>query len=260
MYVLRACAPLWVVRCCPSIPVWPDKNKEHPNWATDFADFCDPNVCLCDVIERMAVGREFPHFGIPYIPGTPKPQCSTDFYTIPNYKNYNKSSLLNSTKNVTLADCCSMCTSLNTEAETVCGSYTFEPELDHSENKRHRSSSGMATLANGSRKVGSGGANDFDGFDSFDSSSEGGNGYAAIPTGPGTCNVHGVTPISDFGPVLFGVSGYFRGMGTSAFVEQASGELSEVMNGTWCVRAWRACVRVACVRACAVHRVAFSLT
>ena len=113
--------------CCVRIQ---DKNPKHPEWATQFAEFCNSTTdCECETIEREAVGREFPHFGASYPSGTPSPQCTNNFYVLEGYGNYNRHSFYNVTDNVTLAECCDLCTGSNTEDETVCGSYVFKPNL-----------------------------------------------------------------------------------------------------------------------------------
>ena len=164
-----------------------DTNSRHPDWKETFKDLCDPKKCTCDVIEREAVGREYPRFGATSPPGTPN-VCSNNYYTIENFANYNSRSVVTKLQNVTLADCCTSCSNMNTIDKTVCGSYTFVPAVDDSE---------------------------------------------GIPTGPGTCTIHGPTSFSDFGPRAGVVTGYFSGLGLVAFVQKAAGDLSDLMNGTW---------------------------
>lgn len=175
-----------------------DNDPRNPQWATQFADFCDKSKCECDVIETHAVGREFPRFGATSPPGTPK-TCSGNYYTLESYGNYNKNTVYNKTANVTLADCCDMCTGVNSVDDIVCGSYTFLPTLADPVNN-------AAT-----ERVNEG----------------------AIPTGPGTCVIHGKTSFNDLGPMPSAVTGYFTGLGVKAFVQFASGQVSEIMNGTW---------------------------
>ena len=33
-------------------------DTENPQWKQEFADFCDPNVCSCDAVEKESVGHE----------------------------------------------------------------------------------------------------------------------------------------------------------------------------------------------------------
>lgn len=111
----------------PSGGCW-DKDPKHPEWKTEFADVCDPKKCTCDIIERHAVGREFPRFGIPKVsPGTP-PACASNFYPLNHFKNKNASTLKHTIEDTSLAACCSACTAAN-NAGDECGSYTFTPEL-----------------------------------------------------------------------------------------------------------------------------------
>lgn len=166
----------------------PDSDPRHPEWKDEFKDVCDPKKCECDVIESRAVGREFPRFGATSPPGTPL-QCDANFYTIENYANYNRKTILNQTENVYLADCCAACKSMNTVDVTTCSSYSFFPTGN--------------TSADG------------------------------IPTGTGKCTLHGGSSFSDLGPMPGFTSGLFAGMGLVGFVQKASGEISEIMNGTW---------------------------
>ena len=45
--------------------------------------------------------------------------------------------------------------------------------------------------------------------------------------------LHGETSFADLGPALFSSTGFFSGLGLSAYVQKAAGQLSEIMNGTW---------------------------
>ena len=62
-----------------------NQNSEHPEWAVDFASVCDPSVCICDVIETRAVGREFPHFGS-HVPAGYPAQCANNYYPLENFQ------------------------------------------------------------------------------------------------------------------------------------------------------------------------------
>ena len=147
-----------------------------------FAPFCDPNVCLCDVIENMTVGREFPHFGTPPVsPDFPK-QCAASYFQLKNFKNKNASTVIKTVKKTTLAACCSACTAVNV-ANATCGSYVFTKDL--------------------------------------------------FSKTTGTCELHGATIFSDLAPALLGEVGFFTGTGPAAFVQRATGALSEIMNGRY---------------------------
>ena len=61
-------------------------DTENPQWKQEFADFCDPNVCSCDAVEKESVGHEalgdvFGRFSVKDWPQ----QCLDDFYAVEDY-------------------------------------------------------------------------------------------------------------------------------------------------------------------------------
>jgi len=49
----------------------------------------------------------------------------------------------------------------------------------------------------------------------------------------GTCSLHSTANFSTIRPAITSSSGFYSGTGVKAFVERATGELSDLMNGTW---------------------------
>eukprot|EP00300_Choanocystis_sp_HF-7_P001572 c11265_g1_i2.p1 GENE.c11265_g1_i2~~c11265_g1_i2.p1 ORF type:complete len:427 (+),score=61.30 c11265_g1_i2:541-1821(+) len=89
---------------------------DDPDYATAFAKECDPSVCLCDVVERYAVGRENVEFGGPINTSIPL-QCARAYEPEPRQ-------LFQGTYESVASDlevnCCDLCT-----AKDSCLAYSF---------------------------------------------------------------------------------------------------------------------------------------
>lgn len=104
-----------------------NKNYDHPEWADDFKGVCDERECVCDAVETLSVGREFPKFGKPLPPAGFPAKCSEDFYPIEGYANSNSRTVYKTMESVSHGDCCGACAQGNDAREGTCGSYTYTP-------------------------------------------------------------------------------------------------------------------------------------
>ena len=96
-------------------------DTENPQWKQEFADFCDPNVCSCDAVEKESVGHEA--LGDARSLQRLPQQCLDDFYAVEDYVFAGKPT--HTLDGVDEGACCHACASTPRTIISGCGGYTY---------------------------------------------------------------------------------------------------------------------------------------
>ena len=101
-------------------------STSNPEWATNFASVCDRATCLCDAVEKLAVGYQDlgSTFGGAFPADWPQ-QCLDNFYAIDGYIFGGKNKPTKTLANTDEGACCSACANEKRSIISGCGGYTW---------------------------------------------------------------------------------------------------------------------------------------